>query len=51
MSPVVTRDGMNFEDLVAESQATAESNPFGGFSFVASKSLLEDDDAFMLDDA
>lgn len=46
MSPVVTRNDMTFDELVAE-----ESNPFGGFSFVASKSLLEDDDAFMLDDA
>jgi hypothetical protein len=28
--------------------SASESNPFGGFSFVASKSLL-DDDEFMLD--
>lgn len=51
MSPIVTRNGMTFDDVVADSCAAGESNPFGGFSFVASKSLLEDDDAFMLDDA
>lgn len=50
MSPIVSRD-VKFDDLVADSQSIAESNPFGGFSFVASKSLLEDGDAFMLDDA
>lgn len=51
MSPVVTRDSKTFDELVKDSYATGESNPFGGFSFVASKSLLEEDDAFMLDDA
>jgi serine/threonine protein kinase len=46
LSPAVTRAGMSVQ---AESSiAKSESDPFGGFSFVASKSLLEND-AFMLD--
>jgi serine/threonine protein kinase len=46
LSPAVTRAGMSVQ---AESSiAKSENDPFGGFSFVASKSLLEND-AFMLD--
>jgi serine/threonine protein kinase len=48
MSPVVTRESMTLENLVSDPYAAAESNPFGGFSFVASRSLL-DGDEFMLD--
>ena len=46
LSPTVTRTGMSVqaEEFIAKS----ENDPFGGFSFVASKSLLEND-AFMLD--
>ena len=40
LSPVVTRGSrMSFDDY----QMPDENNPFGGFSFVASNSLLEDD--------
>ena len=46
LSPVVSRNG-RFEDLTADPYTSAENDPFGGFSFVASKSLLDDD--FMLD--
>ena len=46
LSPAVTRAGMSVQ---AESSiAKSENDPFCGFSFVASKSLLEND-AFMLD--
>jgi serine/threonine protein kinase len=46
LSPAVARAGMSVQ---AESSiAKSENDPFGGFSFVASKSLLEND-AFMLD--
>jgi hypothetical protein len=46
LSPTMTRTGMSVqaEEFIAKS----ENDPFGGFSFVASKSLLEND-AFMLD--
>jgi hypothetical protein len=52
LSPVETRSGKMFEGAGTpvchgDDAAAAESNPFGGFSFVASRSLLEDD--FMLD--
>ncbi|EGP89738.1 uncharacterized protein MYCGRDRAFT_84417 [Zymoseptoria tritici IPO323] len=48
MSPVVTRGSLAFENIVDDPFAAEESNPFGGFSFVASRSLL-DGDEFMLD--
>ncbi|RYN43886.1 Serine/threonine-protein kinase [Alternaria arborescens] len=38
LSPVLTK---KFDDLMFESQSQASSNPFGGFSFVASQSLLD----------
>lgn len=44
MSPVLARDSQNMD---LDGYAKAENDPFGGFSFVASKSLLESDD-FML---
>ncbi|KAF2769617.1 Pkinase-domain-containing protein [Teratosphaeria nubilosa] len=47
MSPVLTRGSNGFDELVAEANdariAAEESNPFGGFSFVAPSSLLEAD--------
>jgi serine/threonine protein kinase len=46
LSPAVTREGMSVH--AENSIAKSENDPFGGFSFVASKSLLEND-AFMLD--
>ncbi|KAF2165824.1 hypothetical protein M409DRAFT_24111 [Zasmidium cellare ATCC 36951] len=46
LSPVFTRGSKPFDDFPSCPQP--ESNPFGGFSFVASKSLLDGDD-FMLD--
>lgn len=50
MSPVVTRaSGAGFLK-VDDGFVKAETDPFGGFSFVASKSLLENE-AFMLDAA
>ncbi|KAL1588986.1 hypothetical protein WHR41_02268 [Cladosporium halotolerans] len=48
LSPVVTRASANFPKIEADQYSKAEGDPFGGFSFVASKSLLEND-AFMLD--
>ncbi|KJX95574.1 serine/threonine protein kinase [Zymoseptoria brevis] len=48
MSPVVTRGSLAFENIISDPFAAEESNPFGGFSFVASRSLL-DGDEFMLD--
>ena len=47
LSPVLTRKSKTFEDLAMPDASKAESNPFGGFSFVASNSLLESD-GFML---
>lgn len=47
LSPVVTRASGN-EPKVEDQYTKAEGDPFGGFSFVASKSLLEND-AFTLD--
>ncbi|KAK5128480.1 hypothetical protein LTR85_003148 [Meristemomyces frigidus] len=50
LSPVFTRSGKNFDDFMQDADGAAmadESNPFGGFSFVASNSLLESDE-FML---
>lgn len=55
LSPVFTRGGKTFDDFMQDAvqdadgaaAMAAESNPFGGFSFVASSSLLESD-AFML---
>lgn len=44
LSPVLTRDSKGFEEYMQESQMAAEKNPFGGFSFVASKSLLESEE-------
>ena len=46
LSPVVTRASASIK--VEDSFTKAENDPFGGFSFVASKSLL-DNDTFMLD--
>jgi len=43
LTPVLTRSGKCFEDFVQG----AESNPFGGFSFVASNSLLESEDLML----
>ncbi|KAH9828128.1 protein kinase [Teratosphaeria destructans] len=48
MSPVLTRGNHRFDQLMAEAHdeariAAEESNPFGGFSFVAPSSLLEAD--------
>ena len=46
LSPVLTRS-KNFDGYVQDSYVKAENDPFGGFSFVASRSLLDSDD-FML---
>ena len=44
LSPVLTRSSNAFDDYAHDVQVTAEeNNPFGGFSFVASNSLLESD--------
>lgn len=49
LSPVVVRSSKFFEvDMELSQPAAADSNPFGGFSFVASNSLLESND-WMLD--
>ncbi|KAK3116291.1 hypothetical protein LTR53_003481 [Teratosphaeriaceae sp. CCFEE 6253] len=42
VSPVLNRDGKSFEAYMQD-VVMAENNPFGGFSFVASNSLLESD--------
>ena len=42
LSPVLTRDSKAFDDGFA--MQDAENNPFGGFSYVASNSLLESED-------
>ncbi|WPG99364.1 Hypothetical protein R9X50_00217800 [Acrodontium crateriforme] len=48
LSPVITREGKTFDEHMQDVQIAAEeNNPFGGFSFVASNSLLENDE-FML---
>lgn len=50
LSPVMARSSRGFDDYMQDGSASiaaAESNPFGGFSFVASSSLLETDE-FML---
>lgn len=44
LSPVVSRTSKKFDFDMQESQYADESNPFGGFSFVASNSLLDSDD-------
>ena len=44
LSPVVTRGSKVFDENMQDTQFVAESNPFGGFSFVASNSLLESED-------
>jgi serine/threonine-protein kinase Psk1 len=46
LSPVVTRGGETFEDYMQDVQKS-ESDPFGGFSFVASNSLLESDEMLL----
>ncbi|KXT02411.1 hypothetical protein AC578_7853 [Pseudocercospora eumusae] len=46
LSPVMSRASKTFE--FTPTSAAAESNPFGGFSYVASRSLLDGDD-FVLD--
>lgn len=45
LSPVMSRANKAFDFTPT---SAVESDPFGGFSYVASKSLLEGDD-FMLD--
>lgn len=56
LSPVLTRSSQNLDHFMQEQSSddagivAQESNPFGGFSFVASHSLLESDQ-FMLDHA
>ena len=48
LSPVLVRGGgKGFDDMVVDGMGRAENDPFGGFSFVASESLL-DCDEFML---
>ncbi|QIW95079.1 hypothetical protein AMS68_000597 [Peltaster fructicola] len=47
LSPVFTRTSQDLTDVMEDAYTKSESDPFGGFSFVASKSLLECDD-FML---
>lgn len=51
LSPVVTRGSKNFDEYmqdVQEERVTAEkNNPFGGFSFVASSSLLDNDEVML----
>ncbi|KAK0937263.1 hypothetical protein LTR29_011181 [Friedmanniomyces endolithicus] len=42
MSPVLSRDGQGFAEYMQD-VVKAEVNPFGGFSYVASESLLESD--------
>jgi serine/threonine protein kinase len=44
LSPVVTRKSLVFGDEREEGYKAEESNPFGGFSFVASNSLLDGDE-------
>nr|POF03918.1 serine/threonine-protein kinase psk1 [Quercus suber] len=47
LSPVLTKSFAGLEDFVEAQEdryAVAESNPFGGFSFVASQSLLDSED-------
>ncbi|KAK4570419.1 hypothetical protein LTR86_002499 [Recurvomyces mirabilis] len=46
LSPVLTRGGKSFEDYMEDVQKP-EGNPFGGFSFVASSSLLESDEIML----
>ena len=41
LSPVLTRSSKAFDIEMADARVAEESNPFGGFSFVASESLLE----------
>ncbi|GAB7362049.1 hypothetical protein MBLNU230_g2083t1 [Neophaeotheca triangularis] len=47
MSPALTKDGKMFGEYMEDVQYKAESDPFGGFSFVASKSLLENEDIML----
>ena len=47
LSPVVTRGGGFGDEEMMDPYKAEENNPFGGFSFVASNSLLESD-SFML---
>lgn len=48
LTPVLIRGSKDFDGHMEDSYVRAESDPFGGFSFVASQSLLDGDD-FMLD--
>lgn len=41
LSPVVTRNSRVLDIEMSDARVVEESNPFGGFSFVASESLLE----------
>lgn len=47
MSPTLTKDGKGFDGYMEDVQYKDENNPFGGFSFVASKSLLENEDSML----
>lgn len=52
LSPVLTKSSRGFEDYMDQGDdpyVAAESNPFGGFSFVASQSLLDSEDFLMLE--
>ena len=44
LSPVLTRSSLAFDDQMQDAQYAAEKDPFGGFSFVASQSLLDSDE-------
>lgn len=44
LSPVMTRSSKAFDLDMQDSQYAEENNPFGGFSFVASNSLLDSED-------
>lgn len=47
LSPITTRASKTFDEAMSDVPVLAESNPFGGFSFVASNSLLESDSWMM----
>ncbi|KAK5118037.1 hypothetical protein LTR62_004082 [Meristemomyces frigidus] len=44
LSPVLTKSGKSFQEYMEDVLLKPEGNPFSGFSFVASSSLLEDDE-------
>ncbi|EMC92738.1 hypothetical protein BAUCODRAFT_37641 [Baudoinia panamericana UAMH 10762] len=47
LSPVVTRSSRNSEDYMPAMERPSENDPFGGFSFVASNSLLDSDEMML----